>query len=119
MKRRVVALAVGATALGVAAALAPTGVASAAGGCSADRFCAFQDANFSITMIQSAATRGQTVDVTDNLVTSVSNLRNNAWFGRDGRGALPDVTVFTFAPQTDVSNVGAGANDRIDFFIVD
>lgn len=96
-----------------------SGPASAAGGCAAGRFCAFNDNDYRGLLLSSAAARGSNaVDVGDNLTSSGSNLTSNNWVGVTKRTGLPDQTVFTFAAGTDVPWVGAGANDRIDHFNV-
>lgn len=118
--RRTIATLAAISAIGMSATTMLVATPAAAhSSCGVDRFCAYREHGYTNKLIESAATRGANVDVADNLVSSVSNRRNNAWFGRDGRGALPDITVFTFGPQTDVSYVGDGPNDKIDYFIVD
>ena len=95
------------------------GPASAAGGCVAGHFCAFDNANYGIMLLDSTAGRGSNaVNVADDRVTSGSNRTANSWVGVTKRTGLPDQTVFTFSAYTDVSNVGSNANDKIDHFNV-
>jgi len=118
--RRILATMTTAVAVGIPLAVLPAGPAAAIDfTCGADRFCAFRHATYGDRILEAAAGRGAQVGVEGNETSSARNRRNNIWFGRDGRGPLPDVTVFTFGPQSDVPYVGSGANDRIDYFIVD
>jgi hypothetical protein len=121
MRKSLAALVVVPAAAGVALVLLPAGSASAVEAfapCGRDRFCAYQHGGWGGAMVlDSAAVRGQRVEVANNVVSSVDNNRNNRWHGWDGRGALGDRMVFSFAPQTAVATLGS-ANDKIDYFRV-
>lgn len=105
--------------LGTAVALVPAGQASAAGGCRANNFCAFKDANYIGMLLQSSAPRGtNNVGVARDQVSSGSNLTPNTWVGVNIRTGLPDQNIFRFGPNTDVPYVGDAANDHIDHFDV-
>jgi hypothetical protein len=99
-------------------ALLPSGPASAAVACASDHFCAFQNANYGGKLLDSRAASGATVDVANDLVTSVQNRRNNRWDAYNSHAVVSDTLVFRFQAQTNVANVGASANDKIDYFKV-
>jgi hypothetical protein len=109
----------GCVAVGLAFAIAPAGPASAAGGCGDRHFCAFDNAGYTGLLLDSTAGRGSRfVDVANDRVSSGSNRSYNQWVGVNERTGLPDQQIFKFGPRTDVSYVGATANDKIDHFDV-
>jgi len=117
--RRVLRTVTVAAVIGIPALLLPAGPAAAADTCASDHFCAYQNASYHGKILDSRAVSGARVDVADNQVTSARNIRNNRWDGINIRsGPLPDQTVFRFAAQTSVANVGPNANDKIDYFDV-
>lgn len=117
--RRVLRTLTVAVVISIPALLLPAGPAAAADTCASDHFCAYQNAGYRGKILDSRAVSGAQVDVADNQVTSAMNNRNNRWDGISIRpGPIPDQTVFRFAAQTDYSNVGAPANDKIDYFDV-
>jgi Peptidase inhibitor family I36 len=117
--RRLLASVGACAAIGLAAALAPAGTASAAGGCLDRHFCAFEHAGYVGKLLDSTAPRGSRfIDVANDRVTSGSNRSYNQWVGVNERTGLPDQQIFKFGPRTDVSNVGPTANDKIDHFDV-
>lgn len=117
--RRLASLAASAIAFG-ALSVALAGPAAAATPCPAANFCAYDDINYGgSVLLNSIAGRGSNrVDVADNRVSSAVNRTGNRWEGVTVRRALPDQVVFRFAPNTAVSWVGSGANDKIDHFNV-
>jgi hypothetical protein len=109
----------GIVALTAAAVLLPGGSAEAAGGCSSGHFCAFDNAGYTGLLLDSTAPRGSNqVSVANDRTSSGSNRTGNSWVGKTRRTGLPDQTLFTFGANTDVSYIGDGANDKIDFFDV-
>jgi hypothetical protein len=104
--------------LAIGAPIVFAGPAAAAGGCPAGSFCAFDNINYGVLLIRSSAGYGAKVDVADDRISSGSNRTGNNWVGRSRRTGLPDQTVFTFSPYSDVSWIGSNANDKIDHFDV-
>ena len=103
----------------VAIVFGVAGPASAAGGCAAGHFCAFDNSNYGNMLLDSTAGRGtNAVNVADDRTSSGSNRTGNSWVGVTKRTGLPDQTVFTFSANTDVSYVGGNSNDKIDHFDV-
>ncbi|MEV6302855.1 peptidase inhibitor family I36 protein [Actinoplanes sp. NPDC051861] len=107
-----------ATVIAVPTTLFTAGPAAAADTCASDHFCAYQHASYRGKLVDSRAAGGATVDVANDQVTSAKNRRNMRWDGYNSRTGLPDTVVFRFQAQTNVPNVGSGANDKIDYFKV-
>jgi len=92
--------------------------ALAACGSGSGHFCAYKHANYGTKILDSGAGAGNEVDVADDQVSSGKNWTGNHWCGMTNVILLPPALVFDFNPSTNVSYVGDGDNDRIDFFDV-
>ena len=87
--------------------------------CAANHFCAYRDAGYHHVLLSSSAPRGtDNIQVAHDETSSGKNRTDNHWNGVDEHTFLPDETIFTWAPHTDVSYIGNGPNDKIDHFYV-
>jgi len=121
MKNRVQALALLAATVGSIGLVqtVSAGPASAADHCMGGHFCAFANANFNVTILDSTAGEGSNgVDVSNDQTSSGSNSTLNDWVGVTKRTNQRDETVFIFAPNSENSYIGDNANDKIDHFDV-
>lgn len=117
--RRIASLTASVMAFG-ALSVALAGPAAAATPCPGTNFCAYDGVDYGGgVLLNSVAGRGSNrVDVADDRVSSAVNRTGNRWEGVNVRRGWPDQVVFRFAPNTAVSWVGSGANDKIDHFNV-
>jgi len=116
-----IALVLSAGALGVGSASVAS-AAPAASTCKAGHFCAYTDANYGgkVLLDVTGVTAGSNhINVASNKVSSVKNNTKQCWLGRDDRSwPLPDHTVLTAAPGSQIPKLSDGPNDSTDWFDV-